>query len=153
MNGPVVIREISAADADAAARLSEELGYPVSAGVMAQRIDALNALPDHAVYVACVSGETVGLIHVMETRHLTAEARAEIAGLVVASEVRSRGIGRHLVARAERWALERGLTDMIVRSRSTREAAHRFYLREGYRQTKISAVFTKELAGSGTAGS
>jgi GNAT superfamily N-acetyltransferase len=89
----------------------------------------------------------------METRHLTAEARAEIAGLVVASEVRSRGIGRHLVARAERWALERGLTDMIVRSRSTREAAHRFCLREGYRQTKISAVFTKELAGSGTAGS
>jgi hypothetical protein len=104
MNLPVLIREISAADADAAARLSEELGYPVSAAVMEQRIEALNALPDHAVYVACFSGETVGWIHVMETRHLTVESRAE--------------------------------------------AAHRFYLREGYRQTKTSAVFAKELAGS-----
>jgi GNAT superfamily N-acetyltransferase len=148
MNLPVLIREISAADADAAARLSEELGYPVSAAVMEQRIEALNALPDHAVYVACFSGETVGWIHVMETRHLTVESRAEIAGLVVASEARGRGIGRHLVERAERWALERGLKNVVVRSRATREAAHRFYLREGYRQTKTSAVFAKELAGS-----
>jgi hypothetical protein len=37
------------------------------------------------------------------------------------------------------------LKSIVVRSRATREAAHRFYLREGYTQTKTSAVFTKSL--------
>jgi hypothetical protein len=32
---------------------------------------------------------------------------------------------------------------MLVRSRVTREQAHRFYLREGYELTKTSAVFSK----------
>jgi hypothetical protein len=34
---------------------------------------------------------------------------------------------------------------MVVRSQMAREAAHRFYVREGYRQTKTSAVFSKSL--------
>jgi hypothetical protein len=46
---------------------------------------------------------------------------------------------------AEEWARQQGLGNIVVRSRATREAAHRFYLREGYAQTKISAVFTKIL--------
>ena len=87
----------------------------------------------------------MGWIEVVETRHLAVDQRAEIAGLVVASGARGRGIGRQLVGCAERWALERGLTDVVVRSRVTREAAHRFYLRQGYQLTKTSAVFTKQL--------
>jgi hypothetical protein len=37
------------------------------------------------------------------------------------------------------------LEDTIVRSRITREAAHRFYLREGYTIEKTSLVFSKQL--------
>jgi GNAT superfamily N-acetyltransferase len=142
----LISREIIARDAAAVARLSGELGYPVSSEEMKRRIESLARLPDHAVYVACVSGEVVGWIHVQVSHHLQAEPRAEIGGLVVSSEARSRGIGRRLVAVAEEWALQQGLKSIVVRSRATREAAHRFYLREGYTQTKTSAVFTKGLA-------
>jgi GNAT superfamily N-acetyltransferase len=150
-SGPVdiAIREITAADATAAARLSGELGYPVSPEEMRRRIESLVGMPDHAVYVACISGEVVGWIHVSVSHHLQAEPRAEIGGLVVSSEARSRGIGRRLVAVAEEWALQHSLGGIVVRSRSTREAAHRFYLREGYTQTKTSAVFTKSIGAAG----
>ena len=141
-----LIREITAADAAAAANLSGELGYQVSADAMRQRIESLLRHPDQAIYVASLSGKVVAWIDLAVTWHLTSEPRVEIAGLVVSSEVRSRGIGRLLVERAEQWAVSRGLTGMLVRSRITREDAHRFYLREGYERTKTQAVFTKELA-------
>lgn len=141
----LVTREITAMDSAAAARLSGELGYPVSAAVMERRIESLTGSADRAVYIACLSGKVVGWIDVGETRHLQSETSAEIGGLVVSSEARGGGVGRSLVACAEQWALQRGLKSMVVRSQIAREAAHRFYLREGYARTKTSAVFTKSL--------
>jgi len=143
--GDLLAREITPADADAAAKLSEELGYPVSPIEMEQRIESLQQLTDHVVYVACVAGAVVGWIDVGISRHLQSEPRAEIGGLVVSSEVRGRGIGRHLVTCAENWARQRGLRGMVVRSQIAREEAHNFYLREGYARMKTSAVFTKTL--------
>ncbi len=144
---PVLIREIAVFDAEAAAALSGELGYPGPVEAMEQRIRNLASLRDHVVFVACV-GEpetVVGWIDVGIAYHLQAEAYGEIGGLVVSSEVRSMGIGRRLVAEAERWVADQGIKRMIVRSRVAREAAHRFYERERYSRTKTSAVFSKEL--------
>jgi GNAT superfamily N-acetyltransferase len=140
----IVIREIAPPDAAAAAGLCGELGYPVSVDAMRKRIESLITMPDHAIFVACISDEVLGWIDLSVARHLAAEARVEIAGLVVSSKARSRGIGSRLVVRAEQWARQQGLTSVLVRSRITREDAHRFYLREGYVRTKTSAVFTKE---------
>ncbi len=140
-----MIREITGADAAAAALLSGELGYPVSVEEMARRIESLTGRADHAVYVACLGPKLVGWIDVGATQHLQSEPRAEIGGLVVSSEARSGGIGRRLVARAEEWAVKRGLESMVVRSQVAREGAHRFYLREGYERMKTSAVFAKKL--------
>jgi GNAT superfamily N-acetyltransferase len=141
----LTVREITAADADAAAQLSEELGYPVPVEAMRQRIESLARIEEHVVFVACMAGEVVGWIDVGVTRHLQSEPSAEIGGLVVSSEVRNGGIGRRLVAQAEEWALQRGLKRVVVRSQIAREGAHRFYLREGYERTKTSAVFTKKV--------
>jgi GNAT superfamily N-acetyltransferase len=138
-------REITPSDSDAAARLSEELGYSVSPAEMKRRIEALARLTDHVIYVACVDGAVVGWIDVGISRHLQSEPHAEIGGLIVSGELRGRGIGRHLMACAENWARQRGLRGMVVRSQIAREAAHNFYLREGYARTKTSAVFTKTL--------
>jgi GNAT superfamily N-acetyltransferase len=138
-------RRIATTDAGAAAQLCGELGYPVSTDAMRERIEVLARLADHAIYVACLSTEVVGWIEVSEAHHLQAESRAEIGGLVVSSKVRGRGVGRQLVSRAENWALKKGLKSVVVRSRIDREAAHRFYLRQGYAQTKTSAVFGKPL--------
>ncbi|HEX4135189.1 MAG TPA: GNAT family N-acetyltransferase [Bryobacteraceae bacterium] len=141
----LLIREITAGDATAAAGLSEELGYPVSPDTMRQRIEFLNRSGGHVVYIACLAGDVVGWIDVRETHHLQVEPCAEIGGLVVAGGARGGGVGRCLIERAEHWAMQRGLERVIVRSRLEREAAHRFYLRQGYARTKTSAVFTKNL--------
>ena len=142
----MILRQISLADAAAAARLCGELGYPVTPAEMAERIRVQMALPDHVIYVACLPDRGVaGWIDVHITHYLHAPTRAEIAGLVVSSAARGLGIGRQLVAQAERWAAERGMTQMVVRSQIARERAHQFYLREGYERTKTSAVFSKTL--------
>src|SRR5581483_8132425 len=113
----LTLREIAPDDAEAVARLSGELGYPVSAKEMTARIRAHQALPDHVIYVASLPEEgVVGWIDVHITHHLQAPPRAEIGGLVVASGARSLGIGRRLVTQAECWAADRGMRQMVVRS-------------------------------------
>ena len=141
----MIIREVEAGDAAAVAKLSGELGYPVSTEAMRSRIQARYRFPDHVVYVACQSDVIVGWIDVGIVHHLQADPCGEIGGLVVSSEHRSSGIGRQLVGRAEQWVKDRGFSTMRVRSRISREAAHRFYERAGYEHTKTSAVFTKCL--------
>jgi GNAT superfamily N-acetyltransferase len=142
----LVLREITLEDAEAAARLSGELGYPVSTQQMAARIRAQLQLPDHVTYLATQpDGEVLGWIDVGITHHLQADRYAEIGGFVVSGAARSLGIGRKLLARAEAWAAERGLRRVLVRSQIARDRAHQFYLREGYQRTKTSAIFTKEL--------
>jgi len=140
------IREMTPPDAQEVALLSGELGYPVPLDVMRQRLEYLMGQPDHAIFVASYLDGVKGWISVAITHHLCVESRAEITALVVSPELRSRGIGRLLVLRAEQWAASRGLKEMLVRSRLGREDAHRFYLRDGYERTKTSAVFTKHLA-------
>ncbi len=141
----MTIREITPDDAEAAAKLSGELGYPVSTAAMRKRLEALHRLPDHVVYVACEERSVVAWIDIGVVHHLQAEPVAEIGGFVVSSEFRSRGIGRQLLAKTEQWARDRDLARIVVRSRVTREAAHRFYEREGYERIKTSAVFVKTL--------
>ncbi|HEY1240095.1 MAG TPA: GNAT family N-acetyltransferase [Bryobacteraceae bacterium] len=144
----MVLREIAAEDAKAVAHLSGELGYPVSAAQMAARIRAQMKLRDHVTYIAAQpDGAVVGWIDVGITHHLQADPYAEIGGFVVSGEVRSLGIGKKLLARAEAWAWEHGVRRIVVRSQIARERAHRFYLREGYQRTKTSAVFSKDIAG------
>jgi len=141
----MVIREILATDAEAAARLSGELGYPASPEVIEQRILQLADCRHRAVYVACVDSRVVGWIDLGIARHLQSEPYVEIGGLVVADEARSRGIGRQLVLFAEEWAKARSVRRVVVRSRIARERAHAFYERAGYTRSKTSAVFEKEI--------
>ncbi len=71
---------------------------------------------------------------------------ALIGGLVVKDGVRGLRIGKRLCERAEAWSKAQGVS-LIPRhlSRTTRDDAHRFYLREGYTDVKTSRVFEKRL--------
>lgn len=142
----VRLRAAEPSDAAAVSALSGELGYPADVSEMRARLERLCVSREHGVFVAWDDTAVLGWIHVSAVEHLQAEARAEIGGLVVAEAARSRRIGAQLVARAEAWARARGLGAVLVRSQIKREDAHRFYLREGYAQTKTSAVFTKVLS-------
>ncbi len=98
-----------------------------------------------AAFVAERNSEVVGWIEVSLEHRLQYDSRGLIGGLVVRDGLRSLGIGRRLCEVAEQWARRQGVKKMRVTSRIAREDAHRFYLRDGYRQTKISKFFEKTL--------
>lgn len=143
----VVTRAIAVEDAEAVAELSGQLGYETSSTKMTDRISSILPLrDDHLALVACVGGQVVGWIEAEVARHLQSEPHTVITGLVVQDGARSLGVGSRLCAQVEEWSLERGVPVIRVTSRMTRERAHRFYLREGFVQTKTSAVFEKILS-------
>ena len=108
-------------------------------------IHGLATRAGQAAFVAEHRGDVVGWIEVSLEHRLQYESRALIGGLVVRDGLRSQGIGRRLCEEAEAWARGQGVKKMRVTSRITREEAHRFYLRDGYSQTKISKFFEKPL--------
>jgi GNAT superfamily N-acetyltransferase len=142
-NPYMIIRHALPDDAEALAALSAELGYPVPTDVLRRRIVDLTL--EHAVFVGDDARRVVGWIDVGLSFHLQSGTRAEIGGLVVSVGSRNQGIGRQLLLRAEQWAREKGMSEVLLRSNTKRTDAHRFYLRENYKQTKTSAVFRKKL--------
>lgn len=140
------VRMIEREDANAVAELSVQLGYEASPTEIKERIAGLLSNTDQVALVACARGEVVGWIEASIVRHLQSAPHALIGGLVVKDGVRGLGVGKRLCTEVEAWTKNKGLTVVRVTSRSTREGAHRFYLREGYRQTKTSAVFEKVLS-------
>jgi GNAT superfamily N-acetyltransferase len=146
MNSLPTIRPISTKDSHAVAQLVAQLGYERTAEHVRRWAQDLDTRPDQAVYVAELDDEVVGWIEVSLVRHLQSDTFGLIGGLVVKDGLRGAGIGRSLCEEVENWTLRQGVNRIRVTSRSTREAAHRFYLRDGYRQTKISMVFEKALS-------
>jgi GNAT superfamily N-acetyltransferase len=139
-----------AADARAVAALTGELGYPVGVDELRRRVDHLRSQLANEVLVAVDDDDRpIGWIHVGRTPTLETSDAALIGGLVVGDAHRDGGIGTALVAAAEAWARAAGATRMVVRSRSTRERAHRFYEDLGYGRVKVSHVFEKPLPDGG----
>lgn len=145
--GPDVwIREARADDVPALARLAGELGYPTDEAQMRHRFERVAPDREHRVFVAeTVTGGVIGWVHVHLTRWLATEIRGEIAGLIVDSTARNRGIGARLLLAAESWTKEHGGKVLSLRSNVTRKDAHRFYERLGYAVTKTSLNFRKQL--------
>jgi predicted N-acetyltransferase YhbS len=143
----VLVRTIAVEDAPSVAGLSGQLGYEVSIADARERIEYILLHPEsHIAFVACLDQQLVGWIEASTVHHLQSPTHALIGGLVVREGVRSLGIGRSLCREVEQWSLAMGIPIVRVTSRSTRKDAHRFYLRDGYRQTKLSAVFEKVLS-------
>lgn len=143
------IRRVTREDAAAVAALSGQLGYPVAAEAIAARLERLLGRDDQLVLAAVAAdGALAGWIHAAEQDLVEAERRCEILGLVVDGRRRRGGIGRGLVAEAERWAASRGLRQMSVRSNVAREESHPFYEAQGYGPVKTQQVYRKPIGGS-----
>jgi GNAT superfamily N-acetyltransferase len=141
--------EVSAAgpdDSPELARLSTQLGYPMTEAEARERLGLLRGHSDHRLLVARLRGRAVGWLQVTRTRIFETPESAEIAGLVVDEAERGRGIGPRLLRAAEDWAREAGCVALRVRSNVIRERAHGFYRREGYRDVKKQCVFEKRLS-------
>ena len=140
------IRLMAAADAPAVALLSEQLGYPIAPGVIADRLAMLPQNAEHGCYIAELGGIVVGWIHVFGVHMLTSPRFfAEIGGLVVDAGTRRQGAGRALMSQAEMWAQAHGYSEVRLRSGLHRTEAHEFYRSIGYDLTKTSHMFRKAL--------
>ena len=90
----VIVRRARKSDAERIAELCGQLGYPATAAQIAQRLLRIKPASQHAVLVAeSPEGKVVGWLHVSVEPLLEVELRAEVNGLVVADEERSRGAG------------------------------------------------------------
>jgi GNAT superfamily N-acetyltransferase len=142
----ISVRPISSQDAEPVAELSGQLGYNASAATMRNRIEKLLCNgSSQTAFVACLGAEVVAWIEIAIVQHLQSESHTVVGGLVVRDGMRSRGIGSRLLSEAEEWSRKQGIPVVRVRSQVARQDAHRFYLREGYRQVKTSAVFEKTV--------
>lgn len=140
------IRAARTYDAPAIAELGSQLGYASSRQQIATRLAGIESERSSRVLVAeDAAGNVIGWLHVAARTQLTEDACAEILGLVVDETSRGAGIGADLIRAAEAWARAEGCTRMRVRSRETRERAHRFYEREGYARNKVQLVLHKPL--------
>jgi GNAT superfamily N-acetyltransferase len=140
------IRPATEADVGPMAELTAQLGYPVDAETLGERLaDVRTRTADEVIVAVDEHDRPIAWVHVALLATLEASDLAAITGLVVDEGRRSGGIGGSLVDAAERWARDRGATAILVRSRSTRVRAHRFYERLGYVEVKRSHVFEKPL--------
>ncbi len=128
------------------AALAGQLGYPCTDGTIRDRLAGMQNSDQYAVYIAELSGGHIaGWVGVCIFRAVSSDKCAEISGLIVDEQVRSRAIGKRLLDAAEEWARLRGCDVISVHSNVTRERAHQFYSNNGFQHLKTQKLFLKSL--------
>jgi GNAT superfamily N-acetyltransferase len=144
-NHDIVVREFSASDAEGVADLCNQLGYPTSTADVERRLEEAGN-KGHAVFMAeSPDGRAVGWVQVCARTVIVSDRHAEVEGLVVDRDWRSKGVGRALMKRAEEWARQHDCKAVTLRSNVVREGARPFYEDIGYEVAKTQWAFRKRL--------
>lgn len=140
------IRKATTTDAGEIARLTAQLGYPGEVETIADRIGRINQDQDSLLLVAEASDSherLKGWIQVSVSDTIESGFRAEILGLIVCEQFRKEGVGTRLALEVEKWAKQKGIDKMIVRSNLQRTDSHAFYPKIGYSKVKEQAIYRK----------
>jgi GNAT superfamily N-acetyltransferase len=141
----VIVRDATASDAGAVARLLADMGYPTSAEAAAAHIARFAG--DHAsrLQVADLGAEgVVGLVATHIVPRLDDDGfTCRITDIVVSAAYRRSGTGTALMEAAEQEARRAGAPRLDLSSGEWRADAHAFYTRHGF-ETRARA-FTKRL--------
>jgi ribosomal protein S18 acetylase RimI-like enzyme len=101
--------------------------------------EEINKDPNHELIVAEKSGEVIGTAHLMYLPSISYQGslRAQIESVRIDTRYQSRGIGSQMM----RWAIERakarGAHLVQLTTHKSREDAHRFYERLGFKRTHL----------------
>jgi ribosomal protein S18 acetylase RimI-like enzyme len=121
-----------------------ELGYETSNAEMRQRLKSILTDPRFRTFVAEIDNTICGMIGTLaHASHEHNDLSGKIIALVVSKKWRRGGIGRALIAAAERDLAKRKVTRVSSTTRFTREEAHQFYEALGYSRTGFR--FAKNL--------
>lgn len=140
----LTIRPASAEDAEAIAALFTDEGYPAGPTDIVERLSRF-ASPYSHVAVAERDGTVLGFVayHAMP-RFEHDDRIVRILALVVDAGARERGVGRALIAEAERAATELGAGFIEITAGHHRPDARRLYESAGYDAT-VTAYLRKKL--------
>jgi ribosomal protein S18 acetylase RimI-like enzyme len=139
------IRDAELTDAAELAVLMRELGYETKRAEMEARLESILSNPAYKTFVAIMDGCVCGMIGTLTyPSYEHNDPGARILALVTLSAVRRRGIGRALIATAEKDLAQRGIRRVALDTRLTREDAHKFYESLGYERNGWR--FVKELS-------
>lgn len=129
-------REATMDDTGDIALLNIQLGYPLQTAVLKQHLQKVLSLPANFVFVAEYNKKVIGWMNVRIVHTIESGTNCEIYGLIVDENFRNKGIGKTFIARAKEWAAQNGAGKLRVRTNVKRLSAHRFYYREGFKETK-----------------
>ena len=127
------------------ARLSEQLGYPVSQADLTARWNKLSRNTRHGLFVCEENENILGWIHLECVEDLIEEDKAEIKAVVVDENSRGNGTGKALIETAEKWAKTYHLHTIYLSCNIIRTRTHKFYEREGFKTSKTSHFFEKKI--------
>src|SRR5437867_278671 len=132
----LTIRDAKLTDAPALAALMCELGYETTSAEMRARFKSISSDLRYSTFVAENQGRICGMIGTLtHASHEHNDPSGKIIALVVSKQKRRSGVGRALVAAAEKDFASRRVTRVTLTTRSEREGAHRFYETLGYAKT------------------
>jgi GNAT superfamily N-acetyltransferase len=132
------IRQAAKSDAPEIARLLTLLGHPTAESDVTERWKEWSAQGNIVLVAVSPDGMLVGMatLHRMFVLHRPRPV-GRISTLVVHERVRGHGIGRALVAAAERLLTKSGCGILEVTSNTKREDAHAFYMHLDYEHTSM----------------
>lgn len=129
----LTIRVAELNDAAALARLMCELGYETTKSEMQMRLERIATDKRYRTFVAVRDGRVCGMIGTFTSpSYEHNDLGGRIVALVTLKEMRRHGIGRALIATAEKDFAERGIRRVALNTRLTRDDAHKFYESLGY---------------------
>jgi GNAT superfamily N-acetyltransferase len=106
----------------------------------------LTDLPKEDRLLIGLDGDRVaGFAHLRVSRDLTDGDTAEVVTIVVAKTYRRQGVGRHLIAAAETWALESGRARLLLHTDVVRTEANAFFTALGYEMSATTLEFIRDL--------
>src|SRR5437773_12116191 len=127
------IRDAKRSDALDLAMLMCELGYETRPVEMEARLKLILSNPSYKTFVAVMDGCVCGMIGTLTyPSYEHDDPSGRILALVPLSAARRRGIGRALIATAEKDFAQRRIMRVALDARFTREDAHKFYESLGY---------------------
>jgi RimJ/RimL family protein N-acetyltransferase len=140
------VRAARVTDLEPVFRLSHELGYSPRLDEVQSHLSKILCHPDYEVVVIEKAGEVVGWMTLYKRLRIEDSEFLQVAAVVTDKRFRGQGLGKSLMAYAERKARAFGLPFIGLNSSKPREMAHKFYEQIGYIKSKESYFFKKEIS-------
>ena len=141
----LTVRVAELNDAATLAQLMCELGYETTKSEMQMRMERIATDECYRTFVAVLDGKVCGMIGtLMCPSYEHNDPGGRILALAIMSTMCRRGIGRALIATAEKDFAHRGIRRIALNTQLAREDAHKFYESLGYERNGWR--FVKQLS-------